>query len=105
MSSNESGINEISDKLDKIITLLKISNMDKLTNFKDHIKQDKIFTKIMELCNGTRKYSDIAKEIALELGVAEITVKKKISELVKYGVISIRKNGKESYYNNSGLLD
>jgi len=105
MSNDESTLKEISGKLDNIVTLLKISNIEKLTTFKDHINKDKIFIKIIELCNGTRKYSDIAKETAVELGIAEITVKKKISELTRYGVITITKTGKESYYNSTGLLD
>ncbi len=105
MSNDETIFREISEKLDSIIILLKLSNLDKLTNFKDQISKDKVYVKILELCNRKRNYSEIAKKTSEDLGVAEITVKKKISELTKYGIISITKSGKESFYNNTGLLD
>ncbi len=105
MSNDEIMLKGISDKLDKIITLLKLSNLEKLSKFKEEINKDKVFAKIISLCDGTKNYSDMVKEIANNLGVAEITVKKKVSELTKYGIISITKTGKESYYNNTGLLD
>ena len=98
-------LKEISRKLDGIFALLKISNMDNLNKFKKEIIKDQVNLKILQLSNGTRNYSTLAKEIAKELGVSEINVKKKISELTRNGVIIAEKSHKEAYYHITGLLD
>lgn len=105
MSSEENELRSIARKLDTIIALLKISNYDKLDTFRENLSKDKIYFQIIRLSDGTKKYSDITKQISEDLNVAEITVKKKISELTKHGVIVPEKSGKESYYNTTGLFD
>jgi len=105
MSSNESTLKEISTKLDTIAALLKISNLEKLEKFKRDISKDKVNVKIIQLSDGTRNYSTLAKQIADELQVSEINVKKKISDLTKNSIIMPVRTGKESYYQTTGLLD
>jgi len=83
MSSNESTLKEISTKLDTIAALLKISNLEKLEKFRHDISKDKVNAKIIQLSDGTKNYSALAKQIADELQVSEINVKKKIADLTK----------------------
>ena len=103
--SSEDLLKEISKKLDKISALLKISNLEKLEKFSEKVSKDKVNFKIIQLSDGTRNYSTLAKQIADELKVSEINVKKKISDLTKNSVIISVKSGKESYYQTTGLLD
>ena len=97
-------LKEISRKLDQLISLLKLSNLDTLNKISTDIMKDKISVKILELADGTLSYSDLTKMVSKELGVAEITVKKKIARLRKMGLLISKRKGKEVYYENSGLL-
>jgi len=103
--SQEELLKEISSKLDGIFVILKISNMENLKKIKKELIKDKVNSKILQLSNGTRNYSTLSKEIAKELGVSEINVKKKISELTRIGAIIAEKSHSESYYKTTGLLD
>jgi len=99
-------LEEISHKLDQLISLLKLSNFDALNKVARGIMKDKVTKKILELtADGSLSYSNLAKKVSDELGVAEITVKRKISRLRKIGLLIPKRRGKEVYYENSGLLD
>lgn len=95
---------EISDKLDKLVALMKISNRDALERYKQQISKDKVLARIMEKLQEPLTYTDLSKQVAEELAVAEITVKKKISELKDAGLLKTVRSGREVYYENSGLL-
>ena len=103
--SNDEALKEIGMKLDGIFVLLKISNMENLKKFKKEILKDQVNSKILELSNGTRNYSKLATEIAKNLDVSEINVKKKISELTRLGLIIAEKSPKGSFYKTTGVLD
>ena len=98
-------LKDISRKLDQLIILAKLSNAMILEEFKRKLKKDKVAFKILENADGSQSYSAISKKVADELGVAEITVKKKISELKERGILMPIRRGKEVYYENTGLLD
>lgn len=95
---------EILKKLQNIELLLKIGNKEVIGKFQDEIKKDRISKRILDLADGTLGYSDLAKKVAQNEDVAEITVKKKISYLKSYGFLTTRREGKEVYYNNSDLF-
>jgi len=97
-------LQEISHKLDQLIILLKLSNKNTLDKFKREIKRDRVSARILELADGTLTYSDLSKKVAEEMKVAEITVKKKISTLREMGFLITRREGREVYYENSGLF-
>ena len=106
MEKNEVAIlREISHKLDQLIILLKLSNRDVLNQFKREIQRDRVSARILELADGTLTYSDLSKKVSEEMGVAEITVKKKISRLREMGFLITRREGREVYYENSGLFE
>ena len=98
-------LSEISRKMDQLIILLKLSNRKSLDEFKKDVKKDKVSKKILELADGTLSYSDLSNKIAEETEVAEITVKRKISSLREMGFLITRKEGREVYYENSGLFE
>ena len=105
MEKNEIAIlREISHKLDQLIILLRLSNRDVLNRFKSEVQGDPVSARILELADGTLTYSDLSKKVSEEMGVAEITVKKKISRLREMGFLITRREGRQVYYENSGLF-
>jgi biotin operon repressor len=98
-------LEEISGKLDEIITLLMLSNLRELRKVKAEIMKDKIAKAIISNADGTVSYSDLAKQIAEDLGVAEITVKKKISDLKSMGILIGQRKGREVFYEVSTLFE
>ena len=106
MEKNEIAVlREISHKLDQLIILLKLSNRNVLNQFKREVQRDRVSARILELADGTLTYSDLSKKISEEMGVAEITVKKKISRLREMGFLITRREGRQVYYENSGLFE
>mgnify|MGYP005648026253 CR=1 FL=1 len=98
-------LREISCKLDQLILLLKLSNKEKLEAFRIEIEKDAIFRRILEVADGTLSYSNLVRKVSEDTGTSEITVKRKISSLKDWGLLKARREGKEVYYENSGLLD
>ena len=98
-------LKDISNKLDQLIILLKLSNRDVLKQFKKEVQRDRVSARILELADGTLTYSDLSKKVSEEMGVAEITVKKKISRLREMGFLIARREGRQVYYENSGLFE
>ena len=76
---------EILEKLQNIELLLKIGNREVIDKFQDEIKKDRVSKRILDLANGTLSYSDLAKKVAQNEDVAEITVKKNL-ELEEYWI-------------------
>jgi len=98
-------LREISHKLDQLIILLKLSNRDVLNQFKREVQRDRVSARILELADGTLTYSELSKRVAEEMDVAEITVKRKISRLREMGFLVIRREGRQVFYENSGLFE
>jgi DNA-binding transcriptional ArsR family regulator len=98
-------LSEISDKLDTLIALMKIGNRDALEEYRQRISKDKVYSKIMEKLEEPLTYGVLSKQVADELSVAEITVKKKTAELKDAGLLKTVKKGREVYYEKSGLVD
>ena len=99
-------LKEISQKLDKLIALWKISNREVIKRVTEEILRDKIAAKILEITREEpQTYSNIARKVSDELGVAEITVKLKISKLRELGFLIARREGRVVYYENPGLLE
>ena len=97
-------LKEISRKLDQLIILMKLSNRTTLEDIKKKIERDRVAFKIMEISDGSLSYSAMSKKISENLGVAEITVKKKIAELKEMGALMPVRKGREVYYENR-LID
>jgi len=98
-------LKELSHKLDQLIALWKLNNREALEKLKKEIKKDKVFSKILEYADGSLTYSDLSKKVANEVGVAEITVKQKLSTLKDKKILITKRTGREVYYENSGLFD
>ena len=105
MSEQLETLKEISRKLDQLIILAKLGNLDIIAEYKSKIRGDKVFGKILDFCDGSLSYSDLCEKVSKELGVAEITVMKKISELKEMGFLITERRGRKVYYDTSGLFE
>ena len=98
-------LREISEKLDSIITLLILSNRTELDKIRENLKKDKIAELLISKADGTLSYSDLVRKVAKKLQIAEITVKRKISELKSLGVLVGYRKGREVFYRVSSLFE
>ena len=103
-SPNElSVLQEISDKLSKLLTLTRLANSQAITEFKKKIEEDPVFEVILELADGTLSSTEMNKKAIEQTKVSERTIKSRIAELTEKGALSATRKGKEIYYKDSGL--
>jgi len=95
----------IAKKLDLLIAINRLNNKPVLDQIQKDLKNDKVASKIMELADGSITSSALAKQVSEETGAAEITVKKRLSDLKEDGILTPVRKGKEVYYENSGILE
>lgn len=106
MDSEEAKIlDQISKKLDKIAALLKISLKKELSALRKEIEKDKVSMIILEIADGSISYSELKTKVAEQVGVSEITVHRRISELAENGLIFGRRDGREVFYTNTGIIE
>ncbi len=104
MSSENDELKRMNFRLDQILSLLKIANGKTLEETRSKIQADKTAAKILELCSQPISYTELAKQVATQTAVAEITVKRRISELKESGILVADRQGKEVFYVDSGLI-
>ena len=105
MSKEREILKEISHKLDQLIILTKLNSLDIIKRYKTKIRGDKVFAKILDYSDGSLNYSKLCEKVSKELGVAEITVMKKVSELKDMGFLVTQRKGRQVYYATSGLFE
>ena len=105
MSKEQKILKEISHKLDQLIILTKLNSLDIIEKYKTKIRGDKVFAKILDYSDGSLSYSKLCEKVSKELGVAEITVMKKVSELKEMGFLVTERKGRKVYYATSGLFE
>jgi len=98
-------LKDISRKLDRLIILTKLGNLDIIAEYRKKIRGDKVASKILDYSDGSMNYSEISEKVSSELGVAEITVKKKITDLRAMGFLVTEKRGRQVYYDTSRLFE
>jgi len=105
MSKEREILKEISHKLDQLIILTKLNSLDIIKKYKTKMRGDKVFAKILDYSDGSLSYSEMCEKVSNELGVAEITVKRKVSELKEMGFLVTERKGRQVYYASSGLFE
>lgn len=98
-------LKEISKKLDQLIILGKLTNKPILDGYIKEIKDNPIFSKILEYAEGSITSSDLVKKVASETVSAEITVKVRLAKLREMGFLTFRRKGREIFYEKSGLFE
>jgi hypothetical protein len=105
MAQENNEIEKISRKIDQLIVLMKLSNRSVLADLKKQLERDKLYIRILEITEVPTTYSTICDKLHTELGVAEITAKRKIADLKGLGLLVSERKGREVYYESSGLID
>jgi len=72
---------------------------------KKEIKKDKVARSILELADGSLPVKSLREKISQSTKVSEVTVRRRIYELVDKGALTANRKGKENFYENSGLYD
>jgi DNA-binding transcriptional ArsR family regulator len=98
-------LKEISHKLDQLIVLSKLTNREILETYRREIMSDPVYSKILEYADGSLNRVTLTEKVAKEASVAEITVKRRISRLGDMGFLVSRREGRDVYYENSGLFE
>ena len=91
--------------MDQLIILTKLNSLDIIKKYKTKIRGDRVFAKILDYSDGSLSYSKLCEKVSKELGVAEITVRKKVSELKEMGFLVTERKGRQVYYATSGLFE
>lgn len=88
-------LEEISGKLDKLISLNEFALAGQATSMKEKILGgSELRREVYELCNGKRPVSDIAKTLAKSVS----SISQILSKLEEAGLVKIRRVGKERHY-------
>ena len=98
-------LKEISRKLDRLIALQQIGIRNELSIIKDEIKKDKVSQKILEIADGTLSAGELQEKVASSNSVSEVTVKRRISELLDKGLLLQNREGQNIFYINSGIVE
>jgi len=98
-------LREINRKMDALIALTKIGLRKELSALTDEIKKDKVSQKILEMADGSSSSGELQEKVARIIGVSEVTVKRRISELSEKGLLLYHRDGLKVYYTNSGIIE
>ena len=104
MSDEAKVLGEISRKLSQLIVLAKLSNTESLEDTKKMINKDKICCELLALADGSLGATQLKQKVGSATKVSEDTVERRISLLVERGALIPRKEGREVFYENSGLF-
>ena len=98
-------LKEISRKLSQLIILFKMTNQEKIDGVRKEIKKDKVARSILEFADGCLSVKSLKEKVIKSTKVADITVRRRIYELVDKGALIVNRKGKENFYENSRLYE
>lgn len=98
-------LKQINQKLDQLLILIKISNLDKISKTKEELQSDPIFSAILSLADGSLTSKQLKEKVAKKVKKGVRTVESRLADLVEKGVLKVNKKGREYYYEQSGLFD
>jgi DNA-binding transcriptional ArsR family regulator len=85
---------EIKQLLQKILSVLKLSNAETLRQAKEQILKNETKKKIYELCDGKHTVGDIASELM----TTQPNVSQHLSTLLEFGLVLYGEKGGKKYY-------
>ena len=97
---------DVVKRLDQLIAIMKLSNAEKLNQYKKDIEKDDVSQAILDLVSEEPlDYSTLAEKEAAKTGKSERTVKSRIAELSDKKILMTKREGRKKYYYNSGILE
>ena len=98
-------LKEISKKLSDLIILTKLTSSKAIAEFKDEIAKDSVFQEILNCADGSLSSAQLRQKVTEKTQVSDVTVRRRISQLLEKGGLTFTKKGNETYYENSGLYE
>lgn len=105
MSDEITLLKEISRKLSQLIILFRMTNRKEIDEIKKEIRKDKVARSILEFADGSLPVKSLKEKVSQSTKVSEVTVRRRIYELVDKGALIVNRKGNENFYENSGLYD
>lgn len=97
---------DVVERLDQLIAIMKLSNADKLDQYRKEIKKDTVSQAILDLVsNEPLDYSTLSEKVAEKTRKSERTVKSRIAELSDKKILTTKREGRQTFYFNSGILE
>jgi hypothetical protein len=93
---------EVTGRLDTIITLLKLTNRDKLEAVRGEL--DDVGKALLEATEEPVAVGKLKKSVAGATNQSEKTVQRRIAELTALGVLAKNGGGSTATYRSTGLL-
>lgn len=103
--TEEASLKDVVDRLDQLISLWKLANLETIRKIKDEIMKDPIFRRILQLADGSRDRKTLAEKVAKSMGKTSRTVSSRITELVEKGALQGIRRGNKTFYKRTGLYD
>jgi DNA-binding transcriptional regulator PaaX len=96
---------QLLERLDLLIALLRISARDALTAERAELLSDPVSRVVLQSTDAWIPAGELKSRAVRETGQSEPTVKRRIAELVSRGALVRRGAGRTVSYRNSGLIE
>jgi len=97
---------DVVERLDQLIAIMKLSNAEKLNQYKKEIEKDDVSQAILDLISDEPlDYSTLALKAKEKTGKSERTAKSRIAELTEKKILMKKREGGKTLYFNSGILE
>jgi len=97
---------DVVERLDQLIAIMKLSNAEKLGQYKDDIEKDDVAKAILDLVSDEPlDYSSLVENAARKTGRSESSIKRRIADLSDKKILVKKREGGKMLYFNSGILE
>jgi Fic family protein len=103
--SPQSDISALEEKLDLLISLLRIAHREPLQSEHDAVLTDPISKAILDESGGWVSAGELQKAVAQKAKTSVPTVKRRIAELVERGLLKRVGGGAHVEYRTTGLIE
>lgn len=104
MATQEELLQEVINRLDQVIAILKLANQEAIERTWERIKKDDVSKSLLELSDGTLESGELQKRVTEATKKSTRTVQYKIGELVQLGALRSIRKGAKIYYQKSELF-
>ena len=97
---------DVIERLDQLITIMKLANSKTLNEYKEKISKDNVSQAILDILeDGPLDSSTLKEAVAKKTEKSEKTVQRRILDLYEEKILIKKREGKNLYYQNSGILE
>ncbi len=94
----------ISRKLDLLIAIQRLANLETLDRVRRQYEKDPVTKAILDATQEPTTYTDLTSAVTKLTGASERTARRRISDLNGQGAIAAIRKGQQVYYQSTGLL-